>query len=354
MNIILFSQAAGRARQLNLAHPVTLGVIGALVLGILGTAFALGMKLGERSGATIGNANSIRWAAAVNQEKRQIADLREQLQERVDAMAMRLGQMNAHVIRLDALGKRLTEMANIDNREFDFDSAPPSGGPETEGVSAQIPDLTKMLDALERRVDLRDAQLAALENVILARKLNEQIHPDGRPVQEGFISSYFGERQDPFTGHEAFHKGIDFAGPAGADVVAVAAGVVTWAGERSGYGTLVEISHGNGYVTRYGHNQRTLVAVGQTVTRGQAVALMGSTGRSTGPARALRSAAQRPPGQSRLVHRALDRRPDSAPTCPCRTDFGVPTSIAYNDAGLIRHTRPICGRCFGNPKCFNF
>lgn len=283
MNIILFSQAAGRARQLNLAHPITLGIIATLALAILGTAFAIGMQLGERSGQALGAANSGNWTAVMKQEKRQIAELRTQLQERVDAMAMRLGEVNAHVIRLDALGKRLTEMANIDHRELNFDSAPPSGGPETEGVSAQIPDLTSMLDALERRVDLRDAQLAALENVILARKLKEEIHPDGRPVHTGFISSNFGERQDPFSGHEAFHKGVDFAGSMGADVVAVAAGVVTWAGERSGYGSLVEISHGNGYVTRYGHNQRTLVAVGQTVTRGQPVALMGSTGRSTGP-----------------------------------------------------------------------
>jgi murein DD-endopeptidase MepM/ murein hydrolase activator NlpD len=283
MNIILFSQAAGRARQLNLAHPLTLGIVGVLILGILGTAFAIGVQLGERSGRAIGNAGTGRWVAAMDQEKRQIAELRTQLQERVDAMAMRLGEVNAHVIRLDALGKRLTEMANIDHREMNFDSAPPSGGPETAGVSAQIPDLTNMLDSLERRVDLRDAQLAALENVILARKLKEEIHPDGRPVHAGFISSYFGERADPFDGHEAFHKGIDFAGPVGVDVVAVAAGVVTWAGERSGYGSLVEISHGNGFVTRYGHNQRTLVAVGQTVTRGQPIALMGSTGRSTGP-----------------------------------------------------------------------
>jgi murein DD-endopeptidase MepM/ murein hydrolase activator NlpD len=253
------------------------------VLAILGTAFALGMQLGQNSGRAISSAGSGRWVAAVAEEKKQIAELRTQLQERVDAMAMRLGEVNAHVIRLDALGKRLTEMANIDHRELNFDSTPATGGPESEGVGAQIPDLTNMLDSLERRVDLRDAQFAALENVILARKLKEEIHPDGRPVRAGFISSHFGERQDPFSGHQAFHKGIDFAGSRGEDVVAVAAGVVTWAGERSGYGSLVEVSHGNGYVTRYGHNQRTLVAVGQTVTRGQAVALMGSTGRSTGP-----------------------------------------------------------------------
>jgi murein DD-endopeptidase MepM/ murein hydrolase activator NlpD len=200
-------------------------------------------------------------------------------------MAMRLGQMNAHVIRLDALGKRLTEMADIDSREFNFDRDPPAGGPEAdgEGASAEIPDLTAQLSQLEQRVDLRETQLSALENVILARELKKEIHPEGRPVASGFISSYFGERSDPFDGRDAFHKGVDFAGTIGSKVVAVAAGVVTWAGERSGYGKLIEINHGDGFVTRYAHNERTLVSVGQTVKRGEAVALMGSTGRSTGP-----------------------------------------------------------------------
>jgi murein DD-endopeptidase MepM/ murein hydrolase activator NlpD len=200
-------------------------------------------------------------------------------------MAMRLGEVNAHVIRLDALGKRLTEMADIDSREFNFDRDPPTGGPESdgEGVGAQVPDLSAMLAQLEQRVDLRESQLSALENVILARELKEQIHPEGRPVANGFISSYFGERTDPLDGREAFHKGVDFAGTAGSQVVSVAAGVVTWAGERAGFGKLVEINHGDGYVTRYAHNERTLVSVGQTVKRGQPVALMGSTGRSTGP-----------------------------------------------------------------------
>jgi murein DD-endopeptidase MepM/ murein hydrolase activator NlpD len=284
MNLILFSQREGRARQLNLAHPVTLGVVGVLALGILGTAFALGMKLGERSGAALSHGDQAQFAEVLADQRRQIAELRGQLQERVDAMAMRLGQVNAHVIRLDALGKRLTDMANIDSREFDFDSEPPTGGPETgEGVSAEIPDLTQLLDSLERKVELRDSQLAALENVILARDLNQQIHPEGRPTKGGFISSGYGDRQDPFTGHEAFHRGIDFAGAAGSEVVAVATGVVTWAGQRSGYGSLVEVNHGNGYMTRYAHNQRALVTVGQTVSRGDAIALMGSTGRSTGP-----------------------------------------------------------------------
>jgi murein DD-endopeptidase MepM/ murein hydrolase activator NlpD len=102
-------------------------------------------------------------------------------------------------------------------------------------------------------------------------------------VLAGYISSYFGGRPDPFDGHESVHKGVDFAGTAGQQVLSVAAGVVTRSANASGYGNLIEINHGNGYVTRYGHNQSLLVGVGATVVRGQPIALMGSTGRSTGP-----------------------------------------------------------------------
>lgn len=285
MNLIFFSRREGRARHFNLAHPAVLGALGLLATGILVVGFMLGMQLGQGSAASGANNRAVPGALAG--ERAEIAQLRSQLQDRVDALAMRLGQMNAHVVRLDALGKRLTQMANISSREFNFESDPSVGGPEvigeSEGAGAHIPDLTALLDDAQRRLDQRDAQLLALENVILSRKLTEAIQPDGRPVQQGYISSYFGERADPFDGHDAYHKGIDFAGQAGSQVVAVAAGVVTWTEARSGYGTLVEINHGNGYVTRYGHNRSALVKVGQTVTRGQPVALMGSTGRSTGP-----------------------------------------------------------------------
>jgi murein DD-endopeptidase MepM/ murein hydrolase activator NlpD len=285
MNLIWFSGREGRARQFNLEHPLTLAILGILVLAILGTAFVLGMQLGERTGRAIGRSSTSTWSGALNDEKREISQLRAQLQDRVDAMAIRLGAINANILRLNALGKRLTDMANIDHREFNFDAEPATGGPENdgEGVGAQIPDLTQMFNEVEQRVELRDAQLGALENVILARKLNEEIHPEGRPVHQGFISSSFGQRMDPFTGEEAVHKGVDFAGSRGDEVVAVAAGVVTWAGERAGYGKLVEISHGGGFTTRYAHNEKSLVNVGDTVTRGEPIALMGSTGRSTGP-----------------------------------------------------------------------
>lgn len=282
MNIIFFSRREGRARHFNLAHPLSVTAFAAVLVAILATAFSLGLKIGENKAHPRGGAST--WSQTLKDQQAEIKELKAEVQRRVDAVAMRIGQMNAHVIRLDALGKRLTQMANIDNREFDFESAPAIGGPESDSGSATTePDLAAMLNGLELKISSRDAQMAALENALLSRKLDEQIRPDGRPVREGHISSYFGERQDPFTGHQAFHKGIDFASPQGADVVAVAAGVVTFAGEKVGYGNLVEVSHGNGLVTRYGHNQGLAVTVGSTVARGDTLAYIGSTGRSTGP-----------------------------------------------------------------------
>jgi murein DD-endopeptidase MepM/ murein hydrolase activator NlpD len=193
--------------------------------------------------------------------------------------------MNAHVIRLDALGRRLTEMANLDKGEFNFESEPAVGGPEglIESATVAAPDMTAMLDDLTNQIRDRERQLSVLESLISTRNLSRQIVPDGRPVMQGWISSYFGYRADPFTGRNALHRGVDFAGPAGAQVVAVASGVVTYSKDRFGYGKTVEINHGNGYVTRYAHNQRLLVTVGDTVQKGQPISLIGSTGRSTGP-----------------------------------------------------------------------
>lgn len=284
MNLIFFSRREGRARHVNLAHPVSLAAVGALAIGILGTAFVLGLELGQRSSGALARSNASEWAIAVEKQKAELTQMRAEVQERIDALSMRMGQVNGQMIRLDALGKRLAQMANLDHREFNFDAPPPSGGPESEaGIGAQIPDLSVMMNDLEERIDMRSAQLAALENVLIARQLREQIYPEGRPVRAGYISSYYGSRQDPFTGHGAFHKGLDFASDAGSHVVAVAAGIVTWAGERSGYGQMVEINHGSGYVTRYAHNRKNLVTVGETVQRGDELAEMGSTGRSTGP-----------------------------------------------------------------------
>jgi murein DD-endopeptidase MepM/ murein hydrolase activator NlpD len=284
MNVIFVGRRTGRVKQLDLRHPLVVGAATALVLAIVGGAFSIGMGLGSRNrnGNAIDQLGS--WSAELVREKAQIDDVRRVLQEKVNALAMRVGQMNANVIRLDALGRRLTRMAKLDDGEFDFGNPPALGGGETaDGQPAQIPDLTAMVDDLQTQLLSREQQFGVLENLILTRELNKQVYPEGRPVQDGFISSYFGRRTDPFTGYLAVHKGLDFAGPAGSKVSSVAAGLVTFAGERAGFGQMVEINHGNGLATRYCHNEKLLVKQGDMVSKGQEVALMGSTGHSTGP-----------------------------------------------------------------------
>lgn len=284
MNVIVFSKRAGSARQFELGRPLAMTVTIAIVVTVLAGVLFAGIQLG-RSGLMNPAAQVTEWGAKLEQQRAEVAHVRRDLQERLDALTSRVGQMNAHVIRLDALGRRLTEMANLDKGEFNFDSEPAVGGPEglVEGASVAAPDLTAMLDNLTHQIRDRERQLSVLESMISTRNLSRQVVPDGRPVLKGWISSHFGYRADPFTGRNAYHRGIDFAGPAGSQVVAVAAGVVTYSKDRFGYGRTVEINHGNGYVTRYAHNAKALVQVGETVQKGQVIALMGSTGRSTGP-----------------------------------------------------------------------
>jgi murein DD-endopeptidase MepM/ murein hydrolase activator NlpD len=285
MNVIFVGRKSGRVKQFDLRHPVVVAAAVLLVLGIVGGAFSVGVGLGARHD----NPNPINqlsnWSADLLRQQTQVEDLKRALQEKVNALAMRVGQMNANVIRVNALGKRLTRMAKLDDGEFDFGNPPALGGSESgaDGQPAQIPNLTAMVDDLQTQLASREQQLGVLENLILTRELNKQVYPEGRPVQDGWISSYYGRRADPFTGYTAVHKGIDFAGPEGTKVTSVAAGLVIFAGERTGFGEMVEINHGNGMATRYCHNEKILVRQGDMIRKGQEVALMGSTGRSTGP-----------------------------------------------------------------------
>jgi murein DD-endopeptidase MepM/ murein hydrolase activator NlpD len=285
MNIIFFSRREGKARHLNLGHPLTIGMATVAALGMLLGVFVLGARFGAYKAWQIDAESGAGSTGSLQAQKSELAQMKTHMQERIDALSMRLGQFDAQLLRLNAVGKRLTQMANISSREFDFDHDPPQGGPESDvgGVGAQLPDLSAMVDNFEARLDQRGAQFSSLESVLLGRQLSADIRPTGRPVREGYMSSVFGQRMDPFSGEEAFHKGIDFAADAGEDVLAVAAGIVTWAGAREGYGNLVEVTHGNGYVTRYAHDSKVVVTVGQMVQRGQVLATVGSTGRSTGP-----------------------------------------------------------------------
>lgn len=285
MNVIVYSRNGGRARQFQIDRRVAVtGVVSVLAILVV-SVFYVGMRVGGGNLFLTPTAQVLEWTRQLDTQRAQMQDLKSQLQEKLDALASRVGQMNAQVIRLDALGRRLTEMADLDKGEFNFDTLPAQGGPEGLLASAAVaaPDLSSMLDGLARQLQDRERQLAVLESLISTRNLSRQIVPGGRPVTQGWISSYFGNRADPFNGRTAFHAGLDFAGKEGSEVVAVASGVVTWSKERFGYGRTVEINHGNGYVTRYAHNARNLVTVGTTVQKGDPVALMGSSGRSTGP-----------------------------------------------------------------------
>lgn len=274
-----------RLARVDLSRP---GILGALVAGAclaVGAAFLLGTIAGSNHAQRAAAADLDRWSAELAEQRATIVEARKAAQQQIGTLAARIGQMHARLIRLDALGKRLTEVADLDRGEFDFDTPPAVGGPEQNGLPGElpaVPTVSELLDALSVTIDDRSRQLAALETLILSRELARQIVPGGRPVESGYISSFFGKRPDPFTGETAFHAGIDFAGAPGTRVLAAADGVVSYAGKDKGYGKLVEITHGNGYVTRYAHNSSLLVEPGQTVRRGDPLALMGSTGRSTG------------------------------------------------------------------------
>ena len=286
MQLILLSKGRG-----HLAHvPLTSGRvwfgIAAFALVVCDGAFYGGIVAARTFGVSNPQAEVATWREELAQQQAIVDTTRNSLQQSLDALALRIGQMNAHVVRLDALGARLTQMAGLKDGEFDFTSAPSLGGPEeplaaTEAM--QINGVVGALDVLDEQLADRSRQLTVLEDLLLNRKLRDEVRPEGRPVTAGYVSSQFGGRTDPFTGRRAFHKGVDFAGREGAEVVAVASGVVIWSGERYGYGQLVEINHGNGYVTRYAHNVDNLVTVGDTVRRGQVIARMGDTGRATGP-----------------------------------------------------------------------
>ncbi|WP_353517416.1 M23 family metallopeptidase [Thalassotalea sp. SU-HH00458] len=206
--------------------------------------------------------------------------------QQVVALTMKLAELQSQVLRLNALGDRLAEQANIPENEFNFEALPPSGGPMIQSQGSEKRSLVELLadiSKVELALSFEEKQLEMLESITLGHHIENMSYLSGRPIKKGWLSSYFGTRKDPFNGQPAMHKGIDFAGKEDADIITTASGVVTWAAKRYGYGNLIEINHGKGIKTRYGHNKKILVKVGDVVSKGQVIAKMGSTGRSTGP-----------------------------------------------------------------------
>ena len=286
MNVVIFGKGFGKPRQLTLSGPMA-GIAAVVAVAFVMTiGFAGGHWYSSATGSGVSTSELSGLNAKLEEQRDTIDAIRQGNEDTLDALAVRIAQMNARMIRLDAVGRRLTVMADIDDGEFNFDAEPALGGPEepmAAGSNVPVSEVVEAMTSLGYQLDNREAQLAVLESVIMNQNLSERVYPQGRPVKSGWLSSYFGKRTDPFTGKPANHTGIDFAGKHGDDIIAVADGVVTWSGDRYGYGVMVEINHGNGYATRYAHNSENLVAVGDEVKKGQVVALMGETGRATGP-----------------------------------------------------------------------
>lgn len=284
MNIIFVSHQHGKAKSLALSHRKIL-----LCLLFLLMVVAVVFGLGYRMAATNDTAEQYQdfvqaWQNELGQKRQEIEQVEQHSKDQVRALTIRMAELHARLIRLDALGEHMINATGIDASEFDFSSPPALGGHDVEGVGEayQAPDFLRSIEALAFGIEQREQKLEILNRVLGNNEFESDRYLSGRPIKKGWLSSYFGRRNDPFNGKLTWHEGIDFAGKEGSDVIAVAAGVVTWSGSRYGYGNLVEINHGGGYVTRYGHAKDLLVQVGDVVDKGQAIALMGNTGRSTG------------------------------------------------------------------------
>src|SRR5258706_5946156 len=222
------------------------------------------------------------YAKELAEQSRAIERAKLEAATHLNALARRMGQLQAQVLRLNALGGRLSHMAGLDTREFNFDAEVAQGGPESASLGGVV-EVTGSLKRLGSEINASEARLKALETLLLDRRLTDAVTPAGWPAERGFLSSGFGPRADPFTGAIAFHEGVDIASRLGSPIHAMADGVVSYAGEKPQYGRTIEITHGRGLTTRYAHTLSLLVKVGDKVNRGDPIALVGSSGRSTGP-----------------------------------------------------------------------
>ena len=285
MKVILVDQRHGHTRTVVLSGwlkgLLSICILGAPVaFGYFGYQFAVSQEPQEYA-----LESALDWSEELETSADALARLKHESQAQLEALTVRLATLQARLLRMEALGERITTVAQLDSGEFDFAADPAIGGPlSDETIPYTPPAFVDAISELEPQIADRAQQLDILEGLMAERQFEADVSLTGRPVRQGWISSPFGRRTDPFTGQLAWHTGIDFAtAAAGADIVSVAAGVVTATGDRDGYGLAVDINHGNGYVTRYGHAEKVLVDVGDIIAKGQAIALVGSSGRSTGP-----------------------------------------------------------------------
>jgi len=287
MQLFLITKSKNKSLSFNLG-PTSLCVILAIVLvsgyGIFKAGVNYMMDSTRGSFKTLYAQTAPVWSKEIEVQQKTLNELQESAENSLDALATKLSMLQTRVMRLDALGSRLADHVEFNDIDFDISTTPGLGGREPEAplVSMQVDDFVAALEELNHKIQDRAEKLAAMESMLIDRTIQNEI-PSGFPTKDGWISSGYGKRLDPISGKMQFHEGVDFAGRAGSAIEAVASGLVTWSGYRYGYGNMVEINHGNGYQTRYAHHKKNLVVVGQKVDKGQVIALMGNTGRATGP-----------------------------------------------------------------------
>ena len=289
MKIILISDKIDKVRTLSLNSWVK-SALSVLLVGIPVTAGTmLGIKIADGRWELLFDNSIAQMQSQIVLQQEEVDAGRQQVDNSLSGMTLKLAKLRSRLVRLDALGEQLTQMASLEDGEFDFSSAPGLGGPIESPLAeianeAEIEEKVSLMFAnLEDSISSRESQLQILQSMLSDKKLKRESMVAGRPIKKGWMSSEYGMRIDPFHGKQQWHAGVDFAGRDGDDVIAVASGVVTWSGDRNGYGKMVEINHSDGYITRYAHNQENIAHLGAIVQKGDVIAQMGSSGRSTGP-----------------------------------------------------------------------
>ena len=282
MHIILVSSRLAKSKSLTLTTRHL--VAGTAFLALLVMGLAVGLLW-----VTIRHATETKLplldSMVSSAQERQRKKTEEFLRENLNAMAVKLGEMQAQLMRLDALGERLSALAGLKPQEFRFNEPPGRGGAVSTipPQDLSMAELNRHLDQLSRRMENRTETLGILESQLFDAKVKKKLMPTIPPVDAAWSASSFGWRIDPFNGMLAMHEGVDFPVDIGTPVFAAAGGVVIYSGPHPQYGYLVEIDHGNDFTTRYAHCSRLVVKEGDVVQRGSKIAESGSTGRATGP-----------------------------------------------------------------------
>jgi murein DD-endopeptidase MepM/ murein hydrolase activator NlpD len=281
VNIILVSDSLAKSRSVALSQgQVLLVAFGILLAGfMLATAtYVVTMKFA----VDLRNPYLRALLASLHQDETKRSEA--QVKENLDALAAKVGELQARILRLDAFGERLAKAAGIKREEFRFDEKPGQGGPVVPlDHDLTVPELQQMLDNMSHVLEDRSEKMGVLDSFFMDDRLARKTIPTTMPVTGGYYSSNFGYRIDPISGHSEFHTGVDIVAPIGTQVMAAAGGVVSYSGLMPEYGNVVDVDHDNGLTSRYAHLSKRIVKVGDVVMKGQLIALVGNTGRTTGP-----------------------------------------------------------------------